>query len=860
MSNKIEQLEDFIELERQYYYEKNDKIFSKIYYSKKLDTIVIIDTNLCNTKDVNNCFLYREYTNSQNLLMKKHTYLYRILEEDIEIEFEFIKNILLQQYDIPYKPKKNIKRDNGDMSFLEHYFENVFLELYGEDSFKYLRKEEQLIGFHGENIFIDYAIEKQNSKIAVEENGESYHHPQKIGVERYRAQLMKQNAIVFQGYKIFRFSMDEVQFKERMVDEMKDFFGEKSHFVSKKSLYEDRQFKLYEHQDITLKQLEEMRENDINSSVVVYPTGTGKSKIGEEDIKIYLEKNKDAKVALVVPTVNLKNQWIDNFKKLDTELSIGEDPENQIYVTTYNGLCRKKNEYSQDKFDYILVDEAHHAVAPTTVKTIQHFKPKFMLGLTATPDRLDNIKLENIFSKVEREMDLKEAIEKNILSPIRCFRVKSNIDLSEVRFNGKKFVNSDLEKTIVVESRNTLIADVVKKYFGDTELKKQGIIFCVSIKHAEKMAKLLNERGIKAKAVSGKDKKSEEYLQEYIDEKIQFLCSCSLITEGWDAPKTSVVVMARPTLSKVLYCQQLGRGTRKAENKECLYVIDVVDNYGSVTVPWSANSLFRNPSYIPFGNVLTCERDNNGELFYLDHLLEREEKIEEVNIFSFEEMYGGYLSIEEVARELFISTSSIRNWIKKGEVIPDFTLKIGNGDYNLFKSEKIDEIRVQKGLKKRNEDTILVDFWEFIEEKDYSLSYKIVFILSLIKTIKSDGEANFFEVKNTYAQYYLKRIEQKLIVDRKACKYDIDFLNNDKQLITNIITNPFEKFERKRFILHSDDKENIGFNYFLWNKVAENSKKGIEEFKIKLKEKMIEHLKEYYNDLGGIGDISCFEN
>ena len=85
-------------------------------------------------------------------------------------------------------------------------------------------------------------------------------------------------------------------------------------------------------------------------------------------------------------------------------------------------------------------------------------------------------------------------------------------------------------------------------------------------------------------------------------------------------------------------------------------------------------------------------------------------------------------------------------------------------------------------------------------------------------------------------------------------------MNNDKQLITNIITNPFEKFERKRFILHSDDKENIGFNYFLWNKVAENSKKGIEEFKIKLKEKMIEHLKEYYNDLGGIGDISCFEN
>lgn len=858
MTNRIDGFKDFKKIDEQYYYEDNYNIFSKIYYSHELDIAIILDKNICNTEGIKNNFSYREYTNTQNLLMKKYKAVYRFMEEYIDTNFKFVKKILLQQYDIPCKSKNNINRKNCNTSFLEHYFENVFFELYGEDSFKYLNKEEQLVGFYGENIFIDYSIEKQNIKIAIEENGESYHHPQKIGGEDYQKQLMKQNAIVFQGYKVFRFSMNEVVFKERMIDEMKDFFGEKSQFISYKTLYENRKFKLYDHQELTLNQLEEMRENGINSSVVVYPTGTGKSKIGEEDIKNYLKKNENSKIALVAPTINLKNQWIYNLKNLNTDLSVGEDVENQIYVTTYNGLSRKKNEYSQDKFDYILVDEAHHVVAPTTVKTIQYFKPKFMLGLTATPDRLDNAKLESVFSKVQRDMDLKEAIEKKLLSPIRCFRVKSNIDLSEVRFNGKKYVNSDLEKTIVVESRNTLIADVVKKYFGDTGLKKQGIIFCVSIKHAEKMAKLLNERGIKAKAVSGKEKKSEEYLQEYIDEKIQFLCSCALITEGWDAPNTSVVVMARPTLSKVMYCQQLGRGTRKAENKECLYVIDVVDNYGSASVPWSANSLLKNNLYIPFGNVLTCERDFSGELIYLEHILEKEEKIEEVNIFTSEEMYGEYLSVEEVARELFVSTSSVRNWLKNKEIIPDTILKVGNSEYCLFKPEKVEEIRIKKGLKKRNEDTILEDFWEFIEEKEYSLSYKMVFILSFLKHLKSDGEANFFELKNTYRQYYLGRIGQNLPLDRKACKYDIDFLNNDKQLISNIITNPFEKFERKRFILHSEDKENIGFNYFLWKNIAENSTQSVENFKTKLREKMIEHLEVYYEDLGGIGDISFF--
>ncbi|MGL4252618.1 MAG: DEAD/DEAH box helicase, partial [Fusobacteriaceae bacterium] len=375
-----------------------------------------------------------------------------------------------------------------------------------------------------------------------------------------------------------------------------------------------------------------------------------------------------------------------------------------------------------------------------------------------------------------------------------------------------------------------------------------GIIFCVNLRHCEIMAKLLNERGISARAVSGNARESEKHLKEYLDGKIRFLCSCQLISEGWDAPTTSIIVMARPTMSKVLYYQQLGRGTRKAEGKEALYLIDVVDNYGFNAVPWSSNAVFNNPFYTPFGDAMTGKTDFLGELIYIDYLLEREKNLVEVDIETFQKKYGDMISAEELARELFLSTGTVNSWVKKGEIEADYTLSLGRNRYYKFKKEKTEEIRILKKLKRRTKETIGEDFWEFIGEKDYTFSYKIVFILSLLKNLDKDGEADFQKVKSTYRNYYKKRLEYNLPVDKKGCPYTLEYLENDKEISRNMINNPFEKFERKRFIYHSSDLKNIGFSYHLWEKLDRESLE-------KLKMVMVEDLKKYYEKLGGEGEI-----
>ena len=130
--------------------------------------------------------------------------------------------------------------------------------------------------------------------------------------------------------------------------------------------------------------------------------------------------------------------------------------------------------------------------------------------------------------------------------------------LSAVRYNGKDYNYADLEKTLIVDSRNELIVRTLKKYFYPREgFCKQGIVFCVNVNHAKKLEKMMTAAGFAARAVYGGNKHNEEIFEQYGERKIQFLLSCQLISEGWDSPQTEVVVMARPTLSKVLYTQQM---------------------------------------------------------------------------------------------------------------------------------------------------------------------------------------------------------------------------------------------------------------------------------------------------------------
>lgn len=801
---------------------------------KKGPICIIVDDDICKT-DSTYLFDYSKYCEMQNTYMASYSKVYR---------FNCIDDSVYQEIaDWLNKAPENIEvSDSGgtfdirhiDNTPLEKSFEDLFVDAYGDNSIAFLKKEYSISLSDGKNAFIDYVVETKDGNYAIEENGVHYHHPCIIGNDDYAHQLEKQNTLVLYNFKVFRFSIQNLSFSEQAVDNIKKYLGNKDRFINSICIKEERKFKLYEHQEKILDDLHKSRQEGICTALIVIPTGTGKSQIVIEDLKTLSKSDTVHNVLIMVPSITVKNDWIERAKSLPGNLHVD--------IKFYNTAFLEKNSFEKNYYDYIVFDEAHHAQAANCKKTLQYYTPKYLLGLTATPERLDQKKLEDIFGHYESRISLKDAVEKGILSNIRCYRLLSNIDLSNVRYNGTDYNYADLEKSLIIDSRNELIADTIKKYFlPHNGFFKQGIVFCVNINHAKKLEKMLCERGIVARAVFGANSENDEIFNAYKNRKIQFLISCQIISEGWDSPQTEIVVMARPTLSKVLYLQQIGRGVRKYPGKECLYIIDVVDNYEGKLTPWSFNSLFKIPQYSDFAGL----KNNSSDYLSILGLSECEVSMQEIDVFTFEEKYQGYLSLEQAARELFIGTNTLSKWVKDKPNYSSLSLPIGNKMMPYFSPENIAYIKQDRNLKEHNNETILGDFLEFINENTLTFSFKLVFMLGMLNHVDKEGEVNIDTLLDYYIDFYKSRINRGLPVDKKNCIYTIDFLNERMKVKQNMLSNPFEKYERKRFVYYSKDLNILSFNPNLWAKLTEDIKSNIVEIENKF-------LSEYYAPLGGL--------
>ena len=588
---------------------------------------------------------------------------------------------------------------------------------------------------------------------------------------------------------------------------------------------------------MTLQDIERKRAEGVNTFLIVFPTASGKSKIVEEDMRIYAMGKENFKALVLAPNTNIVKDW---HNRIEESLKEFRD---KIEVNTFAYMVRNYTKISPAEYTYIVIDEAHHAVAPMLKRVIQYFTPEFMIGLTATDQRPDKKKLESVFGSYKTGLSLIQAMEEGIVAQANVYRIETNIDLSHVRFNGKDYINADLEKSIRVTSRNELIVNVLQEYFCEGEAaKRQGIIFCVNTKHTVEMEKLLNIAGISAKSYTGQTKNADKIMKDFKDKKVRFLCACNMISEGWDYPELGILVMARPTLSKVLYLQQIGRGLRKTDAKKNVFVIDVVDEYGAMACPCSMHSIFQNSIYVPFGNI-ACRTYAVGDMIEIDGITERVERIVEIDVTNFEDKYGDYLSQEQLAREYYVSTGTISSWIKKGKIQPTVSYPFGSKQIYLFSPEDVKRIRQELDIPEHTEETIKKDFFDFLEERDYSLSYKMPFLLSFLKNVNSIGDANIEAVLEDYIAFYKDRIERGLPVDRATCPYNAENLNNKKMIKANMLTNPFEKFERKRFLYHSKDLGVISMNHALFSKMEEG------EFR-RVKEQMEEDLRNYYREMG----------
>lgn len=791
------------------------------FYSNGID-VVVIDYDICKVVD-NQLFSYMLITDKQNNYIYKYNHLYRFLGyKKEEVDYYLFHNEPTSNNELVNVANRE---DLADSSILESSFEDSFLNVYGNNALNYLKREYSICDENGRNYFLDFLVVTKEGKIAVEENGVTYHHPQIIGVERYKNQLHKQNTCALWNIKLYRFSSEDCAFENRIEDDIRRFFGsDPSNFIDN-GIKVDRKFELYEHQNISLRDIKAKRDLGLKAFLILLPTASGKSMIALEDIKDLSNGKDNFRVLILAPSINIANDWTVRVKQSLSDLYFNK----QIGIKTYAYMAKHYNDFDSNYYQYIVADEAHHCVAPVYKRVIQYFNPEFLLGLTATDERLDQKKLEIVFGTYNTSLSLKDAMQKGIIAKANVYRIETNIDLSSVRFNGKDYVNADLEKRIRVTSRNELIVDVLSLYFDSGEdSKRQGIIFCVNVSHTIEMAKLLNKHGISASSYTSKSKNANQVMEDFKAKKIRFLCACNMISEGWDYPELGILVMARPTLSKVLYLQQIGRGLRKTDSKKNVFVIDVVDEYGAMTKAINMHAIFNNPYYVKFGDITKMDY-KPGEFIIIDNIKEKIEKISEVDIENFDEKYGDYLSQEQVAREYFVSTGTVTNWIKKKKIVPTVKYKFGNKDIYLFSPEDVSKYKTVLNIKEHNDETIKDDFFDFLEERDYTLSYKMPFFLGFIKHKNEIGDANINDILDYYIKFYKERLDRGLKVDKPSCPYNEATLNDRKYIQDNMLANPFEKFERKRFLYYSKDLGFISMNHALFSKLNNYDWQRIED-------------------------------
>ena len=802
------------------------------FYDDGVD-MVIIDDEICSCRDGEQIFPYTLITDKQNHYMKIYRRVFRFLGFDPETIEKCLQKS--RQEVLHFTKKISERGEHADSSPLELLFEQNFTDVYGMRALKYLQKEYRISDEDGNNYFLDYLVDTADSRVAIEENGIHYHHPQLIGIEGYRKQLRKQNTCALWGLKLYRFSTEDCRFKDRIEDDIRSYLGKDTSRFREAGLLLERKTELYEHQEISLAQIEERREKGIRAFLIVLPTAAGKSRIVEEDIMKFAAGKEQFRALILAPNTNIIADWKE---RIDKDLQPLQD---RIDIKTYSYAVRHYHEKTRDYYSYIVVAEAHHAVAPMLKRVIQYYAPEFLVGLTATDQRPDKKRLEEIFGNYTTELSLKDAMEKGVVARANVYRIETNIDLSHVRFNGKDYVNADLEKSVRVTSRNELIVNVLKDYFTEGDAgKRQGIIFCINKAHTKEMARLLNAAGISAQDYSGDTKHPEKVMQEFKEHKIRFLCACDMISEGWDYPELGILVMARPTLSKVLYLQQIGRGLRRTSIKKNVFVIDVVDEYGAMVRPCSMHAIFGNSLYVPFGDI-TRQDYLLGQMIEIDGITERVERIVEVDIHTFEEKYWDYYSQEQLAREYFVNTGTITSWIRKGKITPTVEFPFGSKKISLFSPEDVEKYRKELNIQEHNDDTVREDFFAFLEERDYSLSYKMPFLLSFIDHMDTIGDAKIEDVLTDYIAFYQDRIDKGLPVDRPSCPYNDETLKDRKMIKSSMLTNPFEKFERKRFMYYSKDLGVISLNHALLAKMSEGDWERV-------KGQMREDLERYYKE------------
>lgn len=351
----------------------------------------------------------------------------------------------------------------------------------------------------------------------------------------------------------------------------------------------------YSYQQEILDRLEaERKVRGYNRNLVVAATGTGKTVISALDYKRFRKQNpgKPCRLLFVAHREEILRQSIYTFRAVLKDANFGEmfvgsyKPEGIenlfISIQTFNSQ-NFIEKTKADFYDFIIVDEFHHAAAPSYQELLEYYRPKILLGLTATPERMDGKSILPYFdSRIAAEIRLPEAIDRKLLCPFQYFGVTDTVDLNTLKWSAGGYDKGELTKIYtlsgaIANRRADLVIDSLLEYVTDINDVK-GLGFCASIEHAEFMSHYFNEHNIPSMFLTGKSSDEERKTAKHrlVDGEVRFIFVVDIYNEGVDIPEVNTVLFLRPTESLTIFLQQLGRGLRLAEDKECLTVLDFI--------------------------------------------------------------------------------------------------------------------------------------------------------------------------------------------------------------------------------------------------------------------------------------------
>lgn len=313
----------------------------------------------------------------------------------------------------------------------------------------------------------------------------------------------------------------------------------------------------------------------VKKTLLVLPTGCGKTivfaKVTEDCV------SQGDRVLIMAHRGELLDQAAD---KIHQATGLGcatekaeescRDSWYRIVVGSVQTLMREKrlNQFSDDYFDTIIIDEAHHCLSNSYQRVLEHFSEAKVLGVTATPDRGDMRNLGQYFESLAYEYTLPKAIKSGYLVPIKALTVPLKMDLSSVGVQSGDFKVSDIGTAL--DPYLYQIADEMLNYCKDRKI----VVFLPLVKTSQKFRDILNDKGFRAAEVNGESSDRAEILKDFEEDKYNVLCNSMLLTEGWDCPSVDCIIVLRPTKVRSLYSQMVGRGTRLSAGKIDLLLLD----------------------------------------------------------------------------------------------------------------------------------------------------------------------------------------------------------------------------------------------------------------------------------------------